>query len=96
MSEYVFKQQRFPPNIGVFSPNAGTDVPLNINTPPDAYHLLSFDARAQFPLGTKTRLTAGLRIMNIMDTEYRDYLNRQRYFVDDLGRNIALRLVMDY
>ncbi len=95
-SQFVFEQQRFPPNITVFSPQEQQDVVLDINSPPPSYHLLSMDVSAKFSLRKKEDLSIGLRGTNLLNTNYRDYLNRQRYFVDDLGRNLSLRLIFEY
>jgi len=59
--------------------------------PPDAYYLLgaSFSATTIFP-HTKVRVYS--EVNNLLDTSYRNYLNRQRYFADDLGRSIVLGL----
>ncbi|MEN8799723.1 MAG: TonB-dependent receptor [Flavobacteriaceae bacterium] len=95
-SLYVFRQNEYPPNITVFSPEQQQDVILEINTPPDAYHLLRFFADVEFTLGGQTRLGAGLSINNLLNTNYRDYLNRLRYFADDLGRNFILQLNLKY
>ena len=95
-SRYVFRQNEFPPNLRVFSPEQGQEVDFNINTPPDAYHLLGLDAEMQFNFFEEGKLTVGLHINNLLDTQYRDYLNRQRYFADNLGRNISLRLKFTY
>jgi len=37
-----------------------------------------------------------LFVDNILNTAYRDYLNRQRYFTDDLGRNFRIQLKLNY
>ncbi len=95
-SQYVFEQNRFPPNITVFSPEQQQDVLLEINTPPAAYHLLSLDIGAKFSLFKPEDLSVGLRGTNLLNTNYRDYLNRLRYFVDDLGRNLSIRLIYKY
>ncbi len=95
-SQYVFEQKRFPPNITVFSPQEQREKELNINTPPPAYHLLSFDASSKFSIQKKNDLSIGLNITNITNTNYRDYLNRLRYFVNNQGRNISLRLIYNY
>ena len=95
-SQYVFEQKRFPPNIFVFSPQQQQEVELDINTPPAAYHLLALDAEASFTIRNNNDFKVGLRATNLLNTLYRDYLNRQRYFVDDLGRNISLRLIYNY
>ena len=95
-SHYVFEQQRVPPNISVFSPQQQQEVILDINTAPPAYHLLSLDITSQFSIRNSDDLSLGVTITNLMNTNYRDYLNRQRYFVDDLGRNISLRIIYNY
>lgn len=95
-SNYVFRQNEFPPNIMVFSPEQQEEVLLEINTPPEAYHILALNSKMEFPLGKSTKLTTGLTINNILNTNYRDYLNRQRFFADDLGRNFILQLKLNY
>jgi iron complex outermembrane receptor protein len=95
-STYVFRQNEFPPNIFVFSPSEQEEVELEINTPPEAYHLLGLRAEMQFDLPGSMVLNSGLTITNLLDTRYRDYLNRNRYFADDLGRNIILQLKFSY
>ncbi|NHF60214.1 TonB-dependent receptor [Flavobacteriaceae bacterium TP-CH-4] len=91
-SRYVFRQNEFPENIEVFSPVANEQVVLDINTPPPAYHLLDLDLETRLTLIANNDLTLGLRVTNVFNTRYRDYLNRLRFFADDLGRNLALRI----
>lgn len=95
-SRYVLRQNEFPPNITVFSPEQNQEVLLEINTPPDAYHLLTADAEMKFSLYHKNDFTVGLVVNNLLNENYREYLNRQRFFADDLGRNITLRLKLNY
>ncbi|WP_405415027.1 TonB-dependent receptor [Maribacter sp. Asnod1-A12] len=95
-SQYVFEQTRYPDNIEVFSPEQQENVILDINTPPDAYHLFSLNTEASFTLKNKNDFIVGLSASNLLNTNYRDYLNRQRYFADDMGRNISLRLIFNY
>lgn len=95
-STYVFRQNEFPPNIFVFSPTQQEEVELEINTPPEAYHLLGLRAEMEFELSGTLVMNTGLTITNLLNTSYRDYLNRNRYFADDLGRNIMLQLKFNY
>ena len=95
-SLFTFKQNEFPPNIEVFSINAGEDVLLEINTPPPSYHLLNLDTSLEFKLGKKNVLKTGFAINNLFNTRYRNYLNRLRFFADDVGRNFLLRLTINY
>ncbi len=59
--------------------------------PPAAYTLVSLNGSATTNV-FKTAVTMSLGVRNLFDTVYRDYLNGMRYFSDDLGRNISLRL----
>lgn len=59
--------------------------------PPDAYSL--FHLRSSFEYQVKSnRLRFTLGVENIFNTRYRNYLNRQRYYADELGRNIVVGL----
>ncbi|KAA2217519.1 TonB-dependent receptor, partial [Maribacter flavus] len=95
-SQFVFEQKRFPPNITVFSPQQQQNLLLDINTPPPAYHLIALNAEKSFSLKNENDLTVGLGATNLLNTSYRDYLNRLRYFADDMGRNINLRIIYNY
>lgn len=57
--------------------------------PPAAYNLLGAKVSAERQVG-KFRFNFFVRAENILNTVYRDYLNRQRYFADDLGLNIIV------
>ncbi len=95
-SQYVFEQNEHPENITAFSPEQQQEVLLEINTPPEAYHLLGVNSKMEFPFKNNLKLTTSLTVSNLLDTNYRDYLNRQRFFADDLGRNIILQLKLNY
>ncbi len=55
--------------------------------PPDAYNLIGISISGDVQLSS-TRLRLVIAADNIMNIKYRDYLNRQRYFADDLGRSV--------
>jgi iron complex outermembrane receptor protein len=96
-SQYVFRQNEFPNNnFEVFIPETETTEVVDLSTPPDAYHLLGFTSSIDFSVFNKSTLNVGLDVSNIFNTEYRDYLNRLRYYADDLGRNVTLRLKLNY
>ena len=63
--------------------------------PPEGYYLLGFRASAEKQL-KGIRLEAHLGVENALNASYRDYLNRQRYFADELGRNFTVGLVMNF
>lgn len=58
---------------------------------PDAYFLFGLDAGTSFMIGNQ-QLDVSLSVSNLFDASYRDYLNRFRYFSDEMGRNIVLRI----
>lgn len=53
---------------------------------PKGYNLLGIKTSIEKQL-KKSNIKLYLRVDNLLNTEYRDYLNRQRYFADDLGIN---------
>ncbi|MBI1266681.1 MAG: TonB-dependent receptor [Cryomorphaceae bacterium] len=59
--------------------------------PPKGYVLLNLFAGRDFNI-KKQFFSAGIGINNALNTRYRDYLNRLRYFADDQGINITLHL----
>ena len=96
-SEYVFRQNEYPNNnFEVFIPETETMEIVDVSTPPDAYHLLNFNSSIDFKATKKSTLTVGFGITNLLNTSYRNYLNRLRYYADDLGRNFLLNLKLNY
>ncbi|CAH0994041.1 Vitamin B12 transporter BtuB [Emticicia aquatica] len=92
---YVFKQNRVPNKIIfkdipaseiIFSEFGGDFAP-----PPPAYSLWNAAISQQFVIGNKQTLGISVTVSNLFNSVYRDYLNRFRYFSDEIGRNIALR-----
>jgi iron complex outermembrane receptor protein len=57
--------------------------------PPDSYFLLGLKVSAEKQM-SKLRLNMFVRGENLLNATYRDYLNRQRYFADDLGFNLIV------
>ena len=98
-SESVFRQNRYP-NFN-FETNIIVDgefvpVLVDISTPPKAYQLFHFYSEMKFKTFKKLDTTIALSVQNMLNTDYRDYLNRQRFFVDEMGRNIQLQLKFNY
>ncbi len=98
---YVARQQRAPrvvrmPDI-IDNALMGRDIieedPRNFDfvAPPPAYVWLGCSVGAEIPAG-KTRMTVRLAAENLLNTSYREYTNRMRYYADEVGRNINLAL----
>jgi iron complex outermembrane receptor protein len=58
---------------------------------PAAYTLISLNASVTLAVYNKP-VTVNVGVRNLLNTVYRDYLNNMRYFTDEMGRNICLRL----
>lgn len=98
-SEMVFRQTQFPDNnftTNIIENGDFVPVEVDISTPPPAYHLLHFTSDFQFKVTEHSLATLGFSVFNILDTPYRDYLNRQRFYADELGRNFQIQLKINY
>lgn len=81
-STLVRTQDRFPANV-------------DYAAPPRGYVL--FDCAVGGYVETfGTRLSWNVSVRNIANTAYRDYLSRYRYFTDDPGRNVVLRVLVPF
>ena len=96
-SQFVFEQNEFPDNnFDFFLPLTQTNEFVDISTPPEAYHLLNFNSSIDFKIKNNSNLKLGLKVTNLLDTTYRNYLNRLRFFADEVGRNISLNIKINY
>lgn len=96
-SDYHFKQNDFPNNnFEVYVPQTETYQEVDISSTPNAYHLLNFNSNIDINIKQKSTLTVGLKITNLMNTSYRNYLNRLRHYADDLGRNFLFNIKINY
>ena len=59
--------------------------------PPPGYAIVDASFGGMIDLSPSVQMRITLACNNLYDTQYRDYLNRYRYFADDPGRNIILR-----
>lgn len=82
-NQVVFQQERF---------NEAEE----IAPPPDGYQLVFANLTYQMSLKNKHQLEFGLRGDNLLNEVYRDYLNRFRFFTDEQGRNITVRIKYNF
>ena len=95
----VLEQKRFPDlnfEIPIFNGETTIRRNVDISTPPEGYTLL--DMNATFHLNKKDKKDITLRISstNVFNVSYRDYLNRLRYYSDEMGRQIQVQLIFKY
>lgn len=97
--DVVLQQLRFPDydfQTNIFENGVFTTVTVPISATPKGYQLFGFYAEIKPKILKKAMTTFALIGHNILDVAYRDYLNRQRFFADELGRNIQLQLKINY
>jgi iron complex outermembrane receptor protein len=81
-STLVRRQDRFPENV---------DYAL----PPPGYVLFDASVGGVFE-AFGARLSWSVTARNLLNTPFRDYLSRYRYFADDAGRNIIVRVSLPF
>ncbi|MEM9982067.1 MAG: TonB-dependent receptor, partial [Bacteroidota bacterium] len=64
--------------------------------PPSDYWLFNWQMGGEFSLSEEQSLQVGFSVENVFNIAYRDYLNRFRYYADDLGRNFIIRLQYNF
>ncbi len=79
---HVAKQYRYPSGVDFISP-------------PDAYTLIDINFGFDQHIGIHT-LRWSFSIYNVLNSNYRDYLSRYRYFVHEPGRNLIIRLTIPF
>ena len=98
-SEAIFYQSRFPNDdftADVFVDGQSTPVVVAISRPPAGYHLLHFNTAMRFDVFNRSSMRVAFNVHNIMNTNYRDYLNRNRFYADDIGRNFTIQIKINY
>jgi iron complex outermembrane receptor protein len=69
-------------------------VPANSDyvAPPAAYCVIGLSAGTDFIIKKVQTISVSITISNLLDNPYRDYLNRFRYFSNEMGRNVMLKI----
>jgi iron complex outermembrane receptor protein len=78
IGQYYFKQSRW-------------NITQEILPPPNGYLLLSGSISEEFKL-FKNFHKISITVENILNQSYRNYLNRQRFFANETGRNIVFKV----
>ena len=90
--DLVREQDRFPTRL---DEDGVTVIPVDFVEPPEGYALLGFDLGGEIAMGPSV-MRVSLSVDNLLDTRYRDYLSRYRYFALDPVRNVVLRLALPF
>ncbi len=81
-AKHVFKQNQIPEG-------------QEFLAAPDAYWLLNPSLETEFKLFNKN-FKLNIQLDNMLNTRYRDYLNRLRYFADEEGLSLNIKLKMNF
>jgi iron complex outermembrane recepter protein len=93
-SVYVLRQNRVPLTGNIEVP--GTVIKQSdYLMPPPAYFLLNLEAGTKFKV-RHNNCNLILAVTNLTNLVYRDYMNAFRYFSDEMGRNVSLRLKIPF
>ena len=89
--EYKVKKWKFKPQFLYTAQQKRILPEMDFKSPPESY--FRFDAGLEYEfIVHKQAFQIQLTVHNITNTRYRDYLNRFRYFVDEPGRNLIVKL----
>lgn len=72
------------------------DVNADLAPPPPAYFLLGASVGGELKLSSSRTLKAGLEANNLLNARYRDYTSLLRYYADEPGRELRLRLSLTF
>jgi iron complex outermembrane receptor protein len=65
---------------------------VDISTPPRGYHLLGMEFHwGPYPFFSD-KISVSLIFDNMLNASYRNYLNRLRFYADEMGRNMMLQI----
>lgn len=94
-NQTVLQQNRFPDNDYTvnFLNNSGTfdEEIVRISQTPAAYSLWNAGVSYAF-----AKAKINLTVNNLLNTTYRNYLNRQRFYADEVGRDVQLQFIYNF
>ncbi|MGB4547155.1 MAG: hypothetical protein WBH92_08320, partial [Flavobacteriaceae bacterium] len=94
--DYNFRQNEVPEDLLIFNPYTQREQLLEINRAPNGYFLLSSLVEYQFPKSGITQYKLRLSGENLTNLTYQNYLNRLRYFSNELGINLQLQFQINF
>jgi len=97
---FVPKQNRVPTKI-IFTDIPSSEIVFNkyggdFAPPPQGYTLWNAAISQQLKIKNTSSLNVSMTVSNLLNNAYRDYLNRFRYYADEIGRNVAFRVKYSY
>ncbi len=94
--QHVRRQTRVPATGNIELPVAGGVIKASdYAAPPPAYTIVGLEAGTHLDVRHRD-LSIILSVTNLLNVRYRDYMNAFRYFADDMGRNVSLRVKVPF
>lgn len=95
--QIVFEQKRIPEKLAFESMQNVTFNQFggDFLAPPPLYHLIHAELRANLKIA-KANDAVILNINNVLNNSYRSYMNKLRYFADEQGINLQLKLLIHF
>ncbi len=83
--------------LSVFTPRVPSDIngKQDYKEAPGAYGLLNVNASSTLTVFNHP-VTLGFSVRNTLNTAYREYMNLFRYYADEIGRNVIVRLKVPF
>lgn len=97
--DYYGKQNRYPNSNFQFNLiENGSMVSKTVNISESPAGFQKFDAIFSLQLKEKHKMKKKLRfiVQNLANAEYRNYLNRMRFYASEIGRNFQLQFILNY
>jgi iron complex outermembrane recepter protein len=94
-SKNVFRQNQFPDNNFVIDVVENGNIVyklVDISTPPSGYHDLGMELHWGPYSFFSDKISLSLIFENMLNASYRNYLNRLRFYADEMGRNVMLQV----
>lgn len=94
-NETALKQKHFPiRNVNISFIENGTEAmrEVDYSSSPDSYSVFN----AAIGMNISKNINLNFRLNNIFNTEYREYLNRLRYFMPEPGRNFIITAKINF
>ena len=98
-AKHVFRQNQYPDhNFETYIVEDGQYITktIDISTPPPSHNLIGADLRWGPYAFFSSKVNISLSVDNLLDSSYRNYLNRLRYYADEQGHNVLLQIKFSY
>ena len=98
-NKYFSRQNQFPNHnfqTSVIENGNRVTKLVDISSPPKGYNITGLEFNlGPYPLFSN-KISLSLIFDNILDTSFRNYLNRLRFYADEMGRNIMLQIKIQH